>query len=108
MTRFWTITGHDFARSIAWARRQPDNPINAAIRRKLMTATTEMKVIKRARFFAGGMDNSMYSNIDEREPVRRPNSVINEAEVEFNGIRLFSEVPNSAAKAEKINKALHA
>lgn len=27
-----TVTGRDFGRSIAWARRQPANPVNAALR----------------------------------------------------------------------------
>lgn len=29
---FWTVTGRDFGRSIAWARKQLPNPINVAIR----------------------------------------------------------------------------
>lgn len=33
--RFWLITGRDFGRSIAWARRQPLNAITAAIRAKV-------------------------------------------------------------------------
>lgn len=29
---FWTVTGRDFGRSIAWARRQPANVVTAAMR----------------------------------------------------------------------------
>jgi hypothetical protein len=31
---FWTVTGRDFGRSIAWAKKQPPNPLNTAILRK--------------------------------------------------------------------------
>jgi hypothetical protein len=48
MTAFHVLTGTDFGRANAWARRQPLNPINAAIRKRLMITTTEMKVITRA------------------------------------------------------------
>lgn len=29
---FWTVTGRDFGRSIAWALLQPVNPVTAAMR----------------------------------------------------------------------------
>ena len=35
---FWTVTGRDFGRANAWAKRQPPNPINAAIRAHLAKA----------------------------------------------------------------------
>lgn len=35
---FSCVTGADFARSIAWARRQPGNPINVAIKEFLMSS----------------------------------------------------------------------
>lgn len=37
---FSCVTGADFARSIAWARRQPQNIINAAIKEFLMKPST--------------------------------------------------------------------
>jgi hypothetical protein len=33
---FWTVTGRDFGRSLAWAKKQPPNPITAALRAKLL------------------------------------------------------------------------
>lgn len=39
MSHFRTVTGADFARSIAWAKKQPPNPITQALRHHLMTAT---------------------------------------------------------------------
>ncbi len=105
MSTFSLVTGRDFARSIAWARRQPPNPITAALKKHSMTATSEMKVISRARFFAGGVRHYNYQK-DECPTAARENSVINPAEVEYNGIRLVSVTPKTAAEAEKINKAL--
>jgi hypothetical protein len=105
---FSCVTGADFARSIRWARKQPPNVINQAIKEFLMsTATkTEIKLITPARFFAGGGDYSLPALHPSVSPEGRTHSIIHPAEIEYNGIRLFSEVPNSAAKAEKINTAL--
>lgn len=108
MSAFHVLTGTDFGRANAWARRQPLNPINAAIRKQFMTMTTEMKVITRARFVSGPISYSTTAMDRDADPVNRPGSVIHPAELEYNGIRLFSEVPNSAAKAQKINDALSA
>lgn len=68
----------------------------------MITVEAKLKVITRARFFAGGLTGYGESLADRQST----NSIINPAEVEFNGIRLFSRVPKSAAEAEKINKAI--
>lgn len=36
--RWSLVTGRDFARSIAWARRQPPNPITAGLRAQRLAA----------------------------------------------------------------------
>lgn len=33
---FWTVTGRDFGRSIAWAKQQPVNAITAAVRAEVV------------------------------------------------------------------------
>lgn len=40
MTTFHVLTGADFGRANAWARKQPLNPINAAIRKQFMSQST--------------------------------------------------------------------
>lgn len=42
MSAFFTVTGADFARSIKWAR-QWTNPLNAHIRKHLMTTDTQIQ-----------------------------------------------------------------
>lgn len=44
ITVFSCVTGADFARSIRWARKQPPNIINAAIREFLMTSPTASEI----------------------------------------------------------------
>ena len=105
MSTFFTVQGADFARSIRWARGWT-NPLNAHIRKHLMTATTEMKIITRAKFFPGAGGFIAPGSTLDRCGYQTNDPIINPAEVEYNGIRLFSATPKSAAEAEKINRAL--
>jgi hypothetical protein len=67
-----------------------------------METTLAPKLVTPARFFAGGLTGYGETLAESQ----RTGSIINPAEVEYNGVRLFSSVPQSAAEAERINKAL--
>ena len=62
-----------------------------------------MQILQRARFFAGPIDH--YRNNQITDPVR-PDSIIQPAILDLDGIRFHSEVPTSAAQAAKINERI--
>lgn len=97
MPLFSLVTGPDFGRSHAWARKQP----------RLRTLLMKPKIIQRAFFAAGaGGHTEATSFCDSYDNPHSSHPVIRPAIIEIAGLQFSSMTPATAAQAEKINNVV--
>lgn len=88
MPTFSLVTGRDFGRSNAWAKTQP----------RLRDIIMKPKPIQRA-FFASGPGATV-------DPEARSDSILRPAIIEIASLQFKTDVPATAAQAEKINNVV--